>query len=142
LGLIVSGLLAFTFAIFGLLNYLGPSWMNKIGLTIFALASLALIAIGVFNEHFSPTHYLVSVAFFALTPISLLLLTYGFWRCNQHSLAIFTFSVGVIAALPWVLQFAFNYVPNVAIPETLSGLTVSGWAVILAQKIIKSLATS
>ena len=37
-------------------------------------ASLALIAISVFNENYSPTHYLVSVAFFVLAPISLFII--------------------------------------------------------------------
>ena len=44
-------------------------------------------------------------------------------------MAVFTVLVGVAAALPWLLLFAFNYVPNVAIPEFLSGLVVSVWAV-------------
>ena len=137
-GLLVSGVLAFNFAIFGLFTYFGKIWIGKIGSVVFAAATLALIAIGVFNEHFSPTHYLVSVAFFTLTPIALFILTLGFWLCRQSGLAAFTVGVGVAAALPWVLLFMFNYVPNVAIPEFLSGVAVSVWVIALGKEMLSS----
>jgi hypothetical membrane protein len=135
-GLFASGVLAFNFALFGLFTYFGKSWVGKIGSIIFAAATIALIAISVFNENFSPTHYLVSVAFFALAPIALFILTFGFWRSHQRSIAAFTVAVGVAAALPWILLFTFNYVPNVAIPEFLSALAVSVWAVFLGKKML------
>jgi hypothetical protein len=53
-------------------------------------------------------------------------------------MAVFTVLVGVSAALPWLLLFAFNYVPNVAIPEFLSGLAVSAWAIVLGKKMLSS----
>jgi hypothetical membrane protein len=135
-GLLASGILAFNFAIFGLFNYLVQSWVGKIGSAVFAAATLALIAISVFNENFSPTHYLVSVAFFTLAPIALFILTFGFLLCHQRSMAVFTVLVGVAAALPWLLFFTFHYVPNVAIPEFLSGLAVSAWAIVLGKKML------
>jgi hypothetical membrane protein len=135
-GLLASGILAFNFAIFGLFAYFGKSWVGKIGSVVFAASTLALIAISVFNENFSPTHYLVSVAFFTLAPIALFILTFGFLLCHQRGMAIFTVLVGIAAALPWLLLFAFNYVPNVAIPEFLSGLAVSAWVVVLGKKML------
>jgi hypothetical membrane protein len=134
-GLYASGLLAFIFAIFGLFTYLGKSWVGKIGSAVFAAATIA--AIGVFNESFSGTHYAVSVAFFVLTPISLFIITCAFWLTHQGRMAVFTVLAGVAAALPWLLLFAFNYVPNVAIPESVSGLAVSVWAIVLGKKMIK-----
>jgi hypothetical membrane protein len=138
LGLFVSGLLAFNFAVFGLFSYLNKSWVGKIGSAVFAVATLALIAISVFNEHYSPTHYLVSVAFFTLAPIALFILTAGFLLCHIRILAVFTVGVGIVAALPWLLLFAFNYVPNVAIPEFLSGLAVSVWAIVIGKKMLSA----
>jgi hypothetical membrane protein len=135
-GLFASGLLAFIFALFGLFTYFGKSWVGKIGSIIFAAATLALIAISVFNENFSPTHYLVSVAFFTLAPIALFILTFSFWLNRQRGTAAFTAAVGVAAALPWILLFTLNYVPNVAIPEFLSALAVSVWAVFLGKKLL------
>ena len=137
-GLLASGVLAFSFAIFGLFAYLGKSLGGKIGSTVFAAATLALIGISVFNENFSPTHYLVSVAFFTLAPIALFILTFGFLLSHQRGMAVFTVLVGVAAAFPWLLLFALNYVPNVAIPEFLSGLAVSAWAIVLGKKMLSS----
>ena len=98
---------------------------------------MALIAIGVFNESFSGTHYAVSVAFFALAPISLFIITCAFALEHQTRMAAFTVAVGVVAALPWLLQFAVHYVPNVAVPETISGLAVSAWIVTVGYRIIR-----
>ena len=100
-------------------------------------ATLELIAIGVFNENFSPTHYAVSVAFFVLMPISMFVITSAFLLKHQSKMAIFTVLIGILAALPWVLLFAFNYASNVAIPEFLSGLAISIWTVTLSYKIFK-----
>jgi hypothetical membrane protein len=136
-GLLAAGLLAFSFAGLGLFHYLRQSWVGKIGSAFFAAAALALIAIGIFNEYYSPTHYLVSVAFFALAPIALLVLTAGFILCKMRAMAVFTFSVGLLAALPWILQFAFTYVQNVAIPETLSALLISIWTVVLSIRMLR-----
>jgi hypothetical membrane protein len=137
-GLVASGFLAFNFAIFGLFTYFGKSWVGKIGSVVFAGATLALIAIGVFNESYSPTHYLVSVTFFMLAPISLFILTSAFWTCSQRRMSVFTVTIGFIAALPWLLLFAFNYVPNVAIPESVSGIAVSAWAIVVGKKMLKT----
>jgi hypothetical membrane protein len=52
-------------------------------------------------------------------------------------MAVFTVSAGVAAALPWLLLFAFRYVPNVAIPEFISGLAVSAWNIILGYRMTK-----
>jgi hypothetical membrane protein len=135
-GLLASGVLSFNFAVFGLFTYFGKSWVGKIGSTVFAAATIALIAISVFNENFSPTHYIVSVVFFTLAPIALFILTFGFWRRNQCGIAAFTIAIGVAALLPWILLFTFNYVPNVAIPEFLSALAVSVWAIFLGKKML------
>jgi hypothetical membrane protein len=136
-GLFASGLLTLNFAALGLFTYLKASWAGKIGSAFFAATAIALMAISVFNESFSGTHYAVSVAFFTLAPISLFIITAALWRINRKGLAVFTVFAGVAAALPWLLLFAFNYVPNVAIPEFLSGLAISAWTVMLSVKMLK-----
>ena len=118
-------------------SYIGKSWVGKIGAAAFAAATIALIAIGVFNEHYSGTHYAVSVAFFTLMPISMFIITCAFLLTHQIRMALFTVSTGVAAALPWLLLFAFKYVPNVAIPEFSSGLIVSAWTIILGVSLLK-----
>lgn len=132
-GLIAAGVLGFIFASLGLFIYFGKSQIGKIGSAVFAAATIALICIGIFNENYSPTHYIVSVAFFVLAPIALFILTGAFYRNYQHNVAVFTVTVGITAAIPWILEFTISYVPNVAIPETISGLAVSIWAIVLAR---------
>ena len=112
-GLVASGLSAFLFALFGLYNYFIATLVGKVGAEAFEAATLALIGIGIFNEGFQGTHYILSVAFFVLAPISLFILTFAFWLRHERGMAVFTVLVGLAAALPWILQFAFNYVPNV-----------------------------
>jgi hypothetical membrane protein len=81
---------------------------------------------------------LVSVAFFVLAPIALFIFTTAFWLDKQKKLAAFTIIVAVVSAMPWLLLFAFNYVPNVAIPEAVSGLAISIWTVKLCSEMLRS----
>lgn len=136
LGLVAAGLLAFIFAVFSLYNYLA-SQVGKIGTAVFAAGSLALIAIGVFNENFSPTHYLVSVAFFTIMPIAMFIITCSFLLARRIKMGVFTVLVGLAASLPWILEFSVYYVPNVAIPEFVSGLIVSAWTMFIGFRRLK-----
>jgi hypothetical membrane protein len=136
-GLCAGGVLGFIFAIFGLFSHIGKGWVGRIGTVFFAAATVALMAIGIFNESFSGTHFAVSAAFFVLVSISLFIVTCAFLLAHQARMAILTVAAGFVAALPWVLQFAFHYVPKVAIPETISGLAVSVWIITLSIRIMK-----
>ena len=136
-GLCASGFLGFVFVVFGLFTYLGKSFAGKVGALAFGAATVALVAIGVFNESFSGTHYAVSVAFFVLVPVSLFITTFAFVHAHQTRTAILTVGMGVVAALPWIFLFAFHYAPNVAIPEAISGLAVSAWTIALSYNILK-----
>ena len=137
-GLTTAGVLAFCFAVLGIYSLLSTRLAGKVGAAFFAAATVALTCIGIFNENCSPTHYIVSVAFFSLAPIGLFILTYALWRSNQRGLAGFSVVIGLIAAAPWILQLTINYVPNLAIPETISAAAISVWAVVLSAKILKN----
>jgi len=52
--------------------------------------------------------------------------------------AVFTVTIGVAAALPWILELTFKYVPNVAVPEAVSGFAVSVWVIVLSKKMLKA----
>ena len=136
-GLYASGLLGLNFAMLGLFSYFRKSLVGEVGALAFAATTLSLIGIGIFNKSFSGTHYAFSVAFFVLAPISLFIISAAFALAKEKWLSIFTVLIGVVAALPWVLLFALNYVPGVAIPETISGLAVSAWIITFGSRIIK-----
>jgi hypothetical membrane protein len=137
-GLYGSGLFAFSFAVFGLFTYLGKNWVGKIGAVTFAATGLALMGIGFFPENVVPTHYLFSVAFFVLLPISLLVITGAFALKRQTKMALFTLLIAIAAALPWILLFAVHYVSGVAIPEFASAFAGSAWIVVLSCKMFKA----
>jgi len=137
-GLYSSGLFVLKFAAFGLFRYLGNRWVGKIGALTFAATGVALMSIGVFPENVVPYHYLFSVAFFVLLPISLFIITVAFALKHQTKMALFTLLTATAAATPWILQFTVHYVSGVAIPEFASAVTGSVWAVVLSYKMIKA----
>ena len=135
-GLVASGFLSLVFAV-GLFRLGGKSLLSRVGAVVFVLACVSLIGIGVFNESFSPTHFFVSVAFFVLLPVSLLVFVGGFWFAGRRRAAIFTLVVAFAAAVPWVLQFGIHYVSNVAVPEFVSSVAGTLWMVVLSFKMLK-----
>jgi len=135
-GLIIGGILAIIFAS-GLFVFLRNRVLGRIGAFIFTLAALALVAIGIFTENFGRIHYYVSVAFFMFAPISMLIICATFFVMEKVKMGLFTFLTAIIVALVWVLQFAMRYVPNVAIPETISALLASTWSIVLGFQMLK-----
>jgi hypothetical membrane protein len=136
-GLCGGGFFMLVFAVLGLYSYAGEKTLGKVGAAFLAAAAISLILIGVFNEHFRPTHYIVSVAFFVFAPLAFFTLTAAFYQKHQKNLAAFTIATGLVAAIPWILQLTVQYVPNVAIPETISGLTVAIWVIVLSEQMLK-----
>jgi hypothetical membrane protein len=140
-GLFIGGALCFVFAT-GLFVFLGERALGRIGACVLVLASLALVAIGVFPESVRFVHYFVSVAFFVLLPLSMLFIVGAFWLKGQVRMAVFTFLVAVIAVAPWVLLFSVRYVSGVAIPEFVSGLAGAVWAVVLSGNMLRQASRS
>ena len=135
-GLIISGAMSLVFAS-GILALLRNKLVGKVGSFTFVLATLALIAIGIFPENARPMHYFASVAFFALIPIAMLILMWAFAQVGKVKTALYTLLVAIVAAVPWVIQFAVHYVSDVAIPETISALSASAWAIALGFMMLK-----
>jgi hypothetical membrane protein len=135
-GLIVGGILFAFFAI-GLFSFLGKSLVGRVGCVFFFLAWISLICVGIFNEHFVPTHYIFSVSLFTFMSLALLVFTGAFWLKGQKRMSIFTLILGLIASTLWVLQLTVHYVPNVAIPEFVSGLAAVIWVLVVSYKMFK-----
>ncbi len=131
-GLIISGILAILFAT-GLFTFLQENLLSRIGALVLVLDTLSLTAIGVFPENVEPLHLYASVAFFALLPVSTVLIGVAFLRTSRTKLGFFTFATAMVAALVWIIPFG----KGVAIPETLSGLSASTWSVVLGFKMLK-----
>ena len=135
-GLVASGVLTLVFGI-ELYGLLGSTVSGKTGVFLFILASLALVAIGVFNENYTPIHWYVSVIFFMSFSLSMFVLTVALLKSGELSIGLFTFLVAMSAAIPWIAYFAVHYVEGVAVPETISALAASMWAVVIGFKMLR-----
>jgi hypothetical membrane protein len=134
-GLIVGAILFIGFSL-GLFSF-SKHILGKAAAALFVLACSSLIAIGVFNENFSPTHYIVSVMLFVFLPISLLTFVADFWIEGKRRLSMFTLGLALVAAAVWVLQLTLNFVPHVAIPESISGVAGAVWVWVLSYLMLK-----
>jgi hypothetical membrane protein len=135
-GLIISGILALVFAS-SLPKSLPNKTLARIGIFLFALDTIALTAIGVFPENIKPTHFYVSVAFFALFPPAMFAIGTVFLQTADTKMGLFSFFAAAFAIVVWAIQFTVGFGKNVAIPETLTALSVSAWAMILGFKMLK-----
>ena len=135
-GLVVGG---FLFALFGtgLFQYVGNRLIGKIGTLSFVAACINLMGIGIFNENYDPTHYILSVTFFTLFPIAMLILVGAFWIEGKRKLSIFTLALALASATVWGLQLTIQYVSNVAIPEFVSGLFGAAWVMAVSYLMLK-----
>ncbi|MDR0797412.1 MAG: DUF998 domain-containing protein [Nitrososphaerota archaeon] len=137
-GLFISGVMGFLFAAIGLFNFFKSSVIGKVGTTVFAVATIWLMTIGIFNESFMPTHFIVAVLFFISLPVALCVLTAALYLNGEVKLASFTLSSSFIAATPWILFLTLHYASNVAIPETISAIAASVWVIIISYKMFKT----
>jgi len=136
LGLILSGVLTFVFGL-GLFTLLHDKVLGFAGTLIFAVGALALALIGIFPESAKPMHYYASVSFFALFPISMLLICAEFLSSSRTKMGLFTFVTAGFAAIVWTVQFTVRPVPGVAIPETLSALAALAWIAVLGFEMFR-----
>ncbi len=134
-GLVTGSLLFIAFAT-GLFTFT-KRVLGNVSAATFILACISLFAIGVFNEHFSPTHYIVSVMLFVFLPISLLMFVVDFWLEGKRRLSGFTLGLGLIAATVWILQLTVQFVARVAIPESISGVAGAMWVLVLSYLMFK-----
>lgn len=134
-GLIIGGILALVF-VSGLF-VLQKTILGRIGVFIFVLAALALMAVGVFPESHEPTHYYVSVALFVLLAVSMLVFGATFLLEAKAKMGLFTFLTAIVVPITWVIHWTIGFGTNVAIPETLSALSVSTWSIVLSFKMLR-----
>ena len=135
LGLIFGGILATVFA-FGLFISFKRRLAGRVGTFLFLLDTLALTAIGIFPESSKPMHLYASVTFFALFPLAMFFMTAMFILESKNLMAWFTFLVSVFSAVVWVSEFWVHYVPGVAIPEALSAIAASVWAIVVGSRML------
>ena len=135
-GLIISGISVLVFAA-GLFRLLPNSLISRIGILIFVSAALALTAIGIFPENSKPMHYFASVAFFALFPTAMFVISASLLCARKLKTGLFTLVIAIVCIIPWAIEFSIRFVPGVAIPEAISALAASVWSIILGMSMLK-----
>lgn len=135
-GLIIGGIL-FTIFAFGLFTYLRKTLIGRIGSIFFIIASISMICVGIFNEHFKPIHFIVSVTLFSFMALALIVISCNSYYTGQKRLSIFTLSLGLASAIVWILEYTIWYFPHVAIPEFVTGLMGTTWVLVMVNKMLK-----
>jgi len=135
--LIAGGLLLFIFSI-GLRQTLPRGALSLLGTILLSLGMLVLSGIGLFPETAGSIHLYLSVAFFTLLSLSFLLIGVSDLR-QQKSRAsgMLTILTGLLVALIWALHWSIR-LGGVAVPETISALLGSAWAIAKGVKLIQS----
>ena len=126
-GLILGGLTTVLLS-FKFVNIYRNHWSTSIGTRVLTLAGFALMAIGIFTEKSPPFHFIASVLFFVLIPISMWLFSIGLTQNPK------TRKLGLISAfLPFisVLAWGVPYYDGVAIPEIISSMAAWFWVILL-----------
>ena len=135
--LIAGGLLLFIFSQ-SFSQILPRGALSLLGTVLLSLGMLVLSGIGLFPETAGRIHLYLSVAFFTLLPLSFLLI--GVSELSQRksrASGMLTMLAGVSAALIWVLHWSIC-LGGVAVPETISALLGSAWAIAKGVKLIQS----
>jgi len=130
--LIAGGLLTIVFAA-GLTQDLPASFLSRIGSILFLLDAFALCAVGIFPETAGRIHFYVSVAFFALFPLSLLLTGSAMLlKPTQRRWGLLTILASIIAVGTWMFRW-----PSAAIPEIIAALAASSWSMFSGIRLYK-----
>ena len=131
-GLVFSGFLLFVFSM-SLTHLLTDGLLSRIGKGLFSLASVDLCLIGIFSENFGVLHFCVSILFFTLLPLSLILMGVSLVKASLYK------KLGFIALLSSVLAFGIWLLPwsGVAVPEFISALVGSVWCIAVGFHLIK-----
>ena len=129
-GLIVTGLMMLYFSI-SFIRKLGDD-ITKIGLLIFVASCIFLIAIGVFSENFSPTHFYVSVGFFLTFPFAMWAVMLSWLRFpNLRWFAVVSLVIPFVSLLMWTDLGMGSIWVGVAIPEIVTALSAIVWVWII-----------
>jgi hypothetical membrane protein len=137
-GLIIGGILTIIFA-FGVMHFYQNQTVGRDGTFFLLLAGIFLASIGIFPET-APNniHYIVSVAFFAMFPMSLLIQSIALLSISAHKkLGAFTLIMAIIAVMPWAIWFTLRPYRGVAIPELVSALAAATWSIAMASTLLR-----
>jgi hypothetical membrane protein len=129
-GAIIAGILSIPFAV-TLAIVLRPSRVGIAGSILLALAGFFLMGVGIFTENAGGTHWFVSISFFSLALISMILLSYPLYR----SAAMGPWS-GQFTAAVMLIGVTFVALCGMEpLAETVAVLLIAVWSLAIAWKL-------
>ena len=139
-GLFFGGLITFVFSVWLLWhNYFERSTIGLIASVFLTIATIFLIAIGVFHEGISGIHFAVSVGFFVFVLLAGML--YGIRLMlapDRRLFGIIAFVLSLISAGIWVVYYTIPILPfsGVAIPEIIAAIAAFIWVFPLCIRLV------
>ncbi|HHN81199.1 MAG TPA: DUF998 domain-containing protein [Methanomicrobia archaeon] len=132
-GLFISGVLALVLAR-GVYSYYRHYAPSRIGALVFMAGACALMGIGVFTEDAGRIHYVVSVLFFALVPISYMVMGGCALIRRARNRGAMPFAAGLLAGVMWALPW-----PGTAgaLPEITAALFILAGALFYSALLYK-----
>ncbi len=128
-GLIISGLMAATFG--AVLSARNPTAKFLCWSVPLTLGSADLSLIGAFNESMGGIHYIVSVIFFLLIIINMVVLGVVSFFIAAPLLGGVSLVLGLVSALVWLIHWSWH---GVAIQETFSAIAVAIILILVARR--------
>ncbi len=131
IGVMSAGLITIPFA-WGLWNALREHILGKLGSLVCALAGIFLFLVGVFPEDQVPTHYIVSVSFFASLGVAVIVLALPMIRSHVFRRVAAPLTV-VMIVLTIVLVIPLGTGP---LMETIAVLEALVWVFVVSVQMI------
>jgi hypothetical membrane protein len=128
-GLIAGGIFSFIFSLG--IGKVMPRRLGYLGVGLLMLAALSLIGVGAFPETAGRIHRYLSLSFFTLLALSLLINGVTFLSASRK-LGSFTILLGVVSAVVWLFPHRGE-----AIPEFISALSGSVWSAVFGLRMLR-----
>jgi len=126
-GLILTGSFATLFAIIVSVGH--ASWKYHSWTISLVATGISLSLIGLFPEDAGRIHGLVSMLFFGLIAITMLIYSYSSWPLGSPRVGAIALTFGIACPLVWILEWPWH---GVAIQETLTSSMMAVWLIMVS----------
>ncbi len=133
-GLILGGIM-FLLLISGIKEYLPDRIDTTRALYMLAAGALALICVGIFDEDAGSIHFIVSVLFFSLSAIGLIMLGRSERKHGSKRRGSFCMALGAMMAVAWALPWPGT---GGALPEIVGAACLMAMSVLYGATLVLS----
>jgi len=139
--LVAAGLLNAIFAL-GFMKAYGKASLFYLGAAILILGGGSLSLVGVFTEAYGPLHGYVSLGYFVLFPVGMILVGLAFRGMGERSKSYPSITLGIAALIvilsgafaKWHLWLGLGF----AVPEIIEALIIGGWVAFMGASLLRA----